>query len=1447
MFLQRGSGVAGCWILWSLALSLAGCGGSSGTGSGRDGGGEGGRLDGGVLLDSAPLPDVAPPETPPPVDTAPPEAPVDMRLPAGAITVAPIMGLKTTERGGQALFTVVLKAPPTADVTIALASSKVEEGTITPKTLTFTAVNWNGPQTVTITGVDDQVADGDAEYKITLAPADSDDTRYDGLDGDDVMVINTDDETAGLTVAPRLGLTTTEMGGQAMFTVALNSKPTATVTVPVLSLTVAEGVAAPAMLTFTPDNWNAPQTVTVTGADDQVADGTQSYKVKVGPPTGTDPKYAALMAIEVDLSNTDNETAGVTVTPPVTPTTTEAGGTATFMVVLNTKPTANVMIPLSSNDLTEGTVAPAMLTFTATNWNAPQMVTVTGVDDALADGNQLYTIVTGDSFSVDLKYQELMVADVVMSNVDNDSSGVTVTAPTNATTSEAGRQVTFSVVLNSQPTANVVIPVSSSDTTEGTITATSLTFTPGNWNAPQPVTVTGVDDALADGNQLYSILTAAATSTDTKYAGVDANDVSVTNTDNDSAGVTLIADNFLTTTEAGGTATFTIVLNSQPTGNVVIPLSSNDTTEGTVPVTMVVFTPMNWNAPQTITVTGVNDALADGNQVYSVVTAPAQSADNGYHNIDPANVLVFNTDNDSAAVTVTAATLLTTTEAGGTAMFTVVLNSQPTANVTVGVQSSDATEGTASPATLTFTSSNWSTAQTVTVTGVNDAIADGPQPYTILTGFAVSTDASYNGVDVADVAASNTDNDSASITVTAAMGLTTTEAGGQASFTVVLNSEPTANVTIGLTSSDTTEGTVAPASLTFTAANWSTAQTVTVTGVNDALDDGNQTYSIITAAAASSDTAYSGVNPTDVSLSNTDNDSVGITVMAAAGLTVAEGGTASFTVVLNSEPTANVTVALTSSDTTEGTVPASVTFTPGTWNTAQTVTITGVEDAIDDNNVSFTITTAAATSTDTLYNGVDPANVSVTNIDNDMAGVTVTPTAGLTVTEAAGGGNTTSFTVVLTSEPTANVVVGITSSDLTEGTVSTASLTFTSGNWNVAQPVTITGVDETVDDNDVTFTVVTAAATSTDPLYGSLNPGDVSVSNIDNDAAGITVTPTSGLTVTEAAGGSHTATFTVVLTSQPTADVTIGITSSDTTEGTVAPASLTFTSVNWSTTQTVTITGVDESIDDNDVLFSIVTAAATSADAGYNGRAASDVSVTTTDNDGAAITVTPVMGLTVTEAAGMTNTTTFTVVLTSQPTADVVVTLSSSDTTEGTMLPGSLTFTAMNWSVAQTVTITGVNDSIDDGPVMFSIVTAAAVSADTVYNGMNASDVSVTNTDDDTASITVNPTSGLTVTEAAGGGNTTTFTVVLTSEPTADLVIPLFSSDLTEGTVSPGSLTFTSSNWNVAQTVTITGVDDAADDMDVAFTITTDPALGPGSGYAGMNAANVSVTNTDDD
>ncbi|MGV2337579.1 MAG UNVERIFIED_CONTAM: hypothetical protein LVR18_27035 [Planctomycetaceae bacterium] len=131
----------------------------------------------------------------------------------------------------------------------------------------------------------------------------------------------------------------------------------------------------------------------------------------------------------------------------------------------------------------------------------------------------------------------------------------------------------------------------------------------------------------------------------------------------------------------------------------------------------------------------------------------------------------------------------------------------------------------------------------------------------------------YNGLNPADVSLTNTDDDTAGITVSAPSGTVTTEAGGAITFTIKLNSEPLANVTIAISSSDTTEGSISPASLTFTAANWNSPQTVTVTGVDDTIYDGTIAYTAVIGAASSTDGLYNGVNPADIALTNTDNDS----------------------------------------------------------------------------------------------------------------------------------------------------------------------------------------------------------------------------------------------------------------------------------------------------------------------------------------------------------------------------------------------------------------------------------------------------------------------------------------------------------------------------------------------------------------------------------------------
>lgn len=448
---------------------------------------------------------------------------------------------------------------------------------------------------------------------------------------------------ANIVVTPTSGLTTSEAGASSTFTVVLTRQPTAAVAVWLSSSNLNEGTVAPSSLTFTSVNWNAPQVVTINGHDDSDADGPQAYTIVTGPAASADPAYSGLDPDDVSVVNLDNELASVVVTPTSGLFTSEAGATATFSVVLNRAPTANVSLTLASSDTDEATVAPGSLSFTTTDFASPQTVTVTGVDDLDLDGDQFFTISTSATSSSDPDFDALVVDNVSGTNTDDEIAGITVSPTSGLSSTESGGTATFSVVLTAPPSANVTVAIASSDTTEGTVSPASVTFTAGNWNLVQSVTVVGVDDASEDGNVVYTLLTSAAVSGDTHYSGIDPSDVTATNLDNDTAAVLVFPTSGITTSELGETQTFEVVLGAQPMGDVVIAVSSSDVTEGVVSSSgTLTFTAANWSAAQTVTVAGVSDAYIDGDQSYTIIVGTAASTDSYYNGINPADVSVVN-------------------------------------------------------------------------------------------------------------------------------------------------------------------------------------------------------------------------------------------------------------------------------------------------------------------------------------------------------------------------------------------------------------------------------------------------------------------------------------------------------------------------------------------------------------------------------------------------------------------------------------------------------------------------------------------------------------------------------------------------------------------------------------------------------------------------------------
>ena len=205
--------------------------------------------------------------------------------------------------------------------------------------------------------------------------------------------------------------------------------------------------------------------------------------------------------------------------------------------------------------------------------------------------------------------------------------------------------------------------------------------------------------------------------------------------------------------------------------------------------------------------------------------------------------------------------------------FTIKLDSEPESNVVINLSDNDTGEATISASTLTFLSSNWSAAQTVTVTGVDDDFADGSQTVLITISVDNSSDATYAALDNQTVTVTNTDaGESLGFTITETNSSTSvTESGATDNLSITLNSEPLADVILNIVSADTGEVTVSPSSLTFSSGNWSTAQEVILTAVEDNVFDGIRWSNVTVSVSSSVDASYASLSPQ--SATATINDS----------------------------------------------------------------------------------------------------------------------------------------------------------------------------------------------------------------------------------------------------------------------------------------------------------------------------------------------------------------------------------------------------------------------------------------------------------------------------------------------------------------------------------------------------------------------------------------------
>ena len=1340
-------------------------------------------------------------------------------------------------------FTLTLMGQSAGDVTVDYATGEAgllglltarqglagatqdEDYAGTSGTVTFTPGQTT--KTVTVQVTNDDVSEETEFFGFTISAPQGADLR--GQRSEDVADVGLlDDDPRGVPIAPTsIGLDEPASGETAVagsYTVNLNSRPTDTVTVtiggsdPAVSLT--GGTLTNNQLTFTTTNWNAAQTITVTPVNDDNAVGetiTLTHTLSGGD-------YAGIAADSVTVNLTDSDTRNLVLSgQSLTVTEGDATGVR-YTVKLATQPSDTVTVTISGHDgadltLSGTTLTNNQLTFTTTNWGTAQTVTVKAGDDDDTDNESetlAHTAFGGDYVNV--------TKDLPVSIDDEDVPQVTVSFDQAAYTVPEGGMVTVTVTLSADPERTVEIdltaePQGGATSADYSGVPTSVTFAAGQTEQMFTFSATQ-DDEDDDGEK---VLLAFGTPLPEGVSAGTTTKTTVSITDDDVPQVTVSFNQAAHTVAEGDMVTVTVTLSADPERTVEIAFTATDQDGATSADYSGVPMRVTFAAGQTeqmFMFRATQDQLDDDGE--KVLLAFGTPLPQGVSAGTTAATTVTITDDDTAGVSVSNTSL--TIAEGSSGTYTIVLDSEPTATVTVTINDpTDNTDVTAEPTSLAFSSTDWNVLQTVTVRAAHDNDTDNETA--TVTHTVTSTDSSYSSASANSVAVSVTDDDPDVTVSFGAMSYTVAE-GNPVTVTVTLSEAPGRELTVPITRTNQgasdSDYTGVPASVTFSPTE--TSQTITFRATQDEEDDGGE--KVLLAFGTPLPQGVSAGTTAATTVTITDDDTAGVSV-SRDSLTIAEGSSGTYSIVLDSQPTATVTVTINDpTDNTDVTADqASLTFSSTDWNTPQLVTVSAAHDNDTDNETATV--THTVTSTDSSYGGASANSVAVTITDDDPDVTVSFGAMSYTVAE----GNPVTVTISLDVAPGRELTVPITrtnqgSSD-SDYTGVPASVTFSP--TETSQTITFRATQDQLDDDDEK--VLLAFGT---PLPAGVTAGTTAMTTVsitDDDTPGVSVSRDS-LTIAEGSSG----TYTIVLDSQPTATVTVTINDpTDNTDVTADPASLTFSSTDWNVLQTVRVSATQDNDTGNET--ATVTHTVTSTDSSYSSASANSVAVSVTDDDPDVTVSFGAMSYTVAEGNPVTVTVSLDLAPGRELTVPITRTNQGASDSDYMGVPASVTFSPTERS--QTITFRATQDEEDDGGekvlLAFGTPLPEGVSAGTTAA------TTVTITDDDTAGVSVSRDS-LTIAEGSSG----TYTIVLDSQPTATVTVTINDpTDNTDVTADQASLTFSPTDWNVPQTVTVRAAHD--NDTDNETATVTHTVTSTDSSYGGASADSVAVSVTDDD
>ena len=555
-------------------------------------------------------------------------------------------------------------------------------------------------------------------------------------------------------------------------------------------------------------------------------------------------------------------------------------------------------------------------------------------------------------------------------------------------------------------------------------------------------------------------------------------------------------------------------------------------------------------------------------------------------------------------------------------------------------------------------------------------------------------------------------------------------------------------------------------------------------------------------------------------------------------------------IVLENQPTNNVYFNFASSDPSKLSLSTvSMTFTPMNWNVSQTIILTAIDNHFVEGTqtVSLSVRVNEALSADCFVNPSPPVDYVISITDDEIADFIVNP-LGNSLTE--GLSQTVSLSVSLFAQPVSDVLINIIKNPNDEIITSISSLTFTSLNWNVTQTVVLSSVDDFFDDGTISTNINFTVDSISDVFFTSIPPKTFVIPNVDNDSTGVILIPGDNLT----SESGDTGFFHLRLDSEPLSNVSFDILSSNVSEVTSNITSLTFTPANWNILQQINLLGVEDSppFSDGSQLVTITTINMSSIDPTYsllNDLQIPDFVVSNQDNDAPGIVLSLLNNNFNTSEEGSTIIVRFE--LLSKPLfgTNVQIPLSlGGNVDEMTLSSNNITISAENWNQPQLnqVILTGVDDLIADGPQTVVLITGDPVSIDPVYDNIDADDIAnpiISNLDNDQAGIRIMGNGSV-----SENSSSTSIDILLNSEIINDTRLDISISDHSELSLSTSVVIFNNSNWNVTQTIIVSGVDDDILDGDVSsqlfFSVN---GTSCDTSYCGIIQQIITIVNRDND